>query len=134
MAVAIKSLQSFVGTVSNVTYRNFVLHDVNQAIMMNVYGQGLSDSPRVSSFHDITIENVSGTAAGAGKMLCDASITCRDITMRNVDLTITGKSSNGKTYPRAYQCSNVFGKAEGCTPVPCLTAESQPAALKTDDG
>ena len=39
MAVAIKSLGSFVGTVSNVTYRNFVLHDVEMATMLNVFGQ-----------------------------------------------------------------------------------------------
>jgi len=39
MAIAMKSLESFVGTVRNVTYANFVLEDVGQAVMINVYGQ-----------------------------------------------------------------------------------------------
>ena len=127
MAVAIKSLGSFVGTVSNVTYRNFVLHDVEMATMLNVYGQsGASDvaQPAVSSFQGITIENITGTAERAGKMLCDESIACRDIVMRGVDLTLTG----GNVSARPYECSHVFGTAEGCEPKPCL------AALKSDDG
>jgi hypothetical protein len=81
MAVAIKSLDSFVGTVSNVTYRNFVLDAVDQAIMMNVYGQSVGDAPQVSSFNGITIQNITGTAKSPGKLLCDASIECKVITL-----------------------------------------------------
>ena len=36
MAIAMKSLPSFVGKVSNVTYANIVLEDVGQAVMFNV--------------------------------------------------------------------------------------------------
>ena len=40
--VAIKALAGFVGTASNITYRNFVLDRVNgAAIMINMFGQGL---------------------------------------------------------------------------------------------
>lgn len=39
-AVTIKALGSFVGTASNITYRNFVLDNVGQAVMINMYGQG----------------------------------------------------------------------------------------------
>jgi hypothetical protein len=35
-AVAIKSLPSFVGTASNITYKNFVLHHTRMAVMINV--------------------------------------------------------------------------------------------------
>lgn len=133
MAVAMKSLESFVGTVRNVTYANLKLVDVGQAIMVNVYGQNMANPPhaihvplspnprgprregampRVATYSDITIVNVSGTAASPGKMDCGSSAPCTGITMRNVRLTVPA----GKEY----LCANAHGTASDCSPVPCL--------------
>jgi hypothetical protein len=120
MAVAIKSLDAFVGMASNIVFRNFVLHDVGMAVMMNVNGQSASLSTTdsrsaISSYQRILIENVSGTAVSPGKMLCSASMACKNIVMKAVDLSITGAKHE-------YQCDNVFGTALDCQPTPCLLA------------
>jgi hypothetical protein len=161
MAVAIKSLDTFVGTVRNVTYANIRLVDVGQAVMINVYGQGSqalthttstaghhkddgssaegvesadsppssSDvsstrslassthrerSPRVATYTDIRIINMSGTCTTPGKFDCSSTAPCTGITLSNVNLTI---SQGGHA---AYVCSNAYGSAQGCSPMPCL--------------
>lgn len=129
MAIAIKSLGSFVGHVSNVRYSNFVLEDVNTAVMMNVYGQNDARQHQrqlgVASFSDIAIVNVSGTARSPGKFLCDSSATCTSISMRNVRLNLTGSKDDA-----AYTCSNAYGSSLQCQPKPsCLLEEAKEQGL-----
>ncbi len=120
MAVAIKSLDAFVGTASNIIFRNFVLHDVDMAVMMNVNGQSalspVNSRSTISSYQSIIVENISGTATSPGKILCSSSVSCNDIVMKDVVLSITGAK-------RDYQCANVFGTAMDCQPTPCLAQQ-----------
>ena len=48
-AVVIKSLPSFVGTASNITYRNFVLDGVKTAVTINVSTVGATPCLRTYS-------------------------------------------------------------------------------------
>ena len=133
MGVAIKSLQSFAGSASNITWQNIVLEDVKQGVMLNVYGQSFTtvneneiddvnnsmlneennSSLSVSRFDNIRIINVSGTVETPGKMICDRTEACDGVTMKNVKLTVLGVN-------KTYTCSNVFGTATDCSPQPCL--------------
>ena len=126
MGIAIKSLASFVGSASNVTWQNIVLEGVKQGVMLNVYGQSSSDDETargsdaatdsakygVARFENIRIINVSGTVDSPGKMMCDATAACEGIIMKNVQLTVSGGDN--------YTCSNVHGTATDCSPQPCL--------------
>eukprot|EP00729_Bicosta_minor_P009719 gene9719-5455_t len=103
-AVTIKALGSFVGTASNITYRNFVLDNVGQAVMINMY---------------------------AGKIMCGpGNVSCTGIVMNGVRLdstvTATRTAAAAAAAPRKeganallYTCANAVGSAEDCNPVPC---------------
>lgn len=97
---------------------------VQQAIMFNVFNQNSdardqAESPPLgtSSIHNILLENFTGTAVEAGKMLCAAgSLACDGIVMRDVRFNVTGRRANSSEYA----CSNVQGTAEGCSPPTCF--------------
>jgi len=142
-ALAIKSLPTFVGYVRNVSYSNIILQDVGTAVMMNVNNQqgarrqarthgggggggGGGPAVGVSSFSNIRITNVTGTAKSPGKFVCDASRACTSITMTNVAIQqvqdAAGRDpSMPPPPPYQYTCSHATGASEGCTPDPtCL--------------
>jgi hypothetical protein len=128
-AAAIKSLPCFEGEATNITFKNFKLHKVQQAIMINMYNQN-HDSPgpgpgpgpspglglggddvSVGSVSSVTIENITGSATRPGKIMCGPQQGgCQGISMVNVTL----QSSSG-----TYICDNAYGNATGCKPAPC---------------
>jgi hypothetical protein len=127
-----KSLASFVGTATNITYRNFKLMksktsgmSVKTAVMVNMYNQGSScgstSSPTrllntsLPSTHDVLIQNVTGEAVAAGTICCGAGVSaCHDIRMEGVSLSPVKPGDNFR-----YTCQNAVGTEAACSPVPC---------------
>lgn len=129
MAVMLKSIPPFIGTVSNVTYKNFELVNVTQAFMVTVntaHADAPVDQPALghtrdldlglATYRDIKIINVSGTVATPGFFHCSNATPCTEIYMENVVLRTSG--------PSAYSCNNAFGKFKACEPHPCLSNPS----------
>jgi hypothetical protein len=85
---------------------------VNQVLQHDERG-GLGLSLRLPSAHTITIENVSGTAASAGKIICGpGAAACHGIEMRGVRLQTPA--------PSAYTCQHAGNvSALDCSPQPC---------------
>eukprot|EP01079_Euglenida_sp_SAG-EU17-18_P011794 gene11794-2149_t len=123
-AVVIKSLSSFVGTASNVTYRDFTLIGVKSAVFLNMYGQSEAAQGQLLSAQkqlllpqarNIVVQNVSGTASSAGEINCGPGpLACSGIQMDAVDIS---PDAPGKTMD--YKCQNADGTQHGCQPVPC---------------
>lgn len=115
MAVAIKARDAFVGTASNITFKNFVLDNVGQAVMINAYGQnqGAFRSLRMPSASNVVIEKVRGTCKSPGKIECGpGNASCTKIVMDDVNVAGAGNNAG-------YQCQNAAGSATNCNPVPC---------------
>ena len=71
-AVVIKSLPSFVGTASNITYQNFVLDGVKTAVMINVSSLppvSASVPFRVSALKAVTAALTVGRSTTKGGMV-----------------------------------------------------------------
>ena len=137
-AVSVKSLPSFVGTIANATFANFVLRGVKTAIAVNFLGQGGRQQDFHSAggeatvppplrlgagtMHGVRIVNVSGTTQDAGHITCTAGLPCTGIVMENVVLT---EKTENKTWGKeggafGYDCANAEGRASAsCTPQPC---------------
>ena len=116
-AVSVKSLPSFVGRARNVSFSNMHLIGVTTGVAINFKGQGQAGFASGASADSVLIENVSGTvAANAGHFLCSAQQPCTGVRMRNVTLRAE-KASVLAVGP--YECENVQGTAEQCTPNPC---------------
>lgn len=109
LAITIKSLPSYKGTIEDVLFENMILDDVSTAIVINAYGQNnvVESGVGIMRVSNITMRNITGTAKTAGKFNC---FQCTDITMQNVILS----TKNG------YSCKHANGTAEGCKPEPCL--------------
>ena len=87
---------------------------VNQVVQHDERGLGGRHvSLRLPSAHTITIENVSGTAASAGKIICGpGAAACHGIEMRGVRLQTPASS--------AYTCQHAGNvTALDCSPQPC---------------
>ena len=118
-AVAIKSLPSFSGEVINVSWTNMTLDGVDQAVMINLFGQTAWSTPSramwsASNVTGIRIERMRGNATRAGKLNCmpsPHSTGCTDVVMKDVRLGGAGKLS--------YACSNAHGTQDSCAPPPC---------------
>ena len=114
--VAIKALPSFVGTASNITWRNIRMDSVAEAVMVNMYNQNANmynQNANIGTARaaNLVIDSVSGTAKSAGKLLCSPGAgACTDVVMSNVHL----QAGSG------YTCQDVHGTASQCQPQPCL--------------
>jgi hypothetical protein len=121
--MAIKSLAPFVGEARNISFTNIVLEEVEIAMAFNFFHQGSSSSGKTDEHRvgatalSVLIENVTGTVrTSAGHIDCLGTAPCRDVRMVNVNL---GKETNG------YDCMNVSGTYENCSPVPCGWSEKK---------
>jgi polygalacturonase len=119
--VCIKSLPSYVGSVTNVVYDNVTMLDVTQAVMFNVFDQnvaaaasssvGAQSMPKlgVARVANVTVRNVVGTAGAAGKVQCDPSAPCDGFVFENITIDTS----------KGYTCEHASGTATGCKPQPC---------------
>ena len=97
----IKSLGSYLGTLENVTLENFVLHDVQKAINIDLDGQtelraGQGRRVGAISVRNAVFRNFRGTASIAGTFTCPggeggSNPGCSGITLE--DVSINGTSS-----------------------------------------
>jgi polygalacturonase len=137
--LALKSLPLFVGTARNVSFTNFVLHDVKLGMALNFFNQGVNaglehgiEAKLGASASDILIENVTGSVSavgdkhgtGAGHINCRSTEPCTGLRLVNIQLVSTKVGS-----PVApYSCTSANGTFAACSPVPCgwhNTAEPQ---------
>eukprot|EP00729_Bicosta_minor_P001425 gene1425-15847_t len=125
-AANIKSLGSYLGTLQNVSFENFVLHDVGKAINIDLDGQsqgagsqrgtGTGTGRDVGTIlvRNVTFRNFTGSAAVAGTFDCPGSgEQCAGIVLADIDITGT---------TQGFTCEGgVQGLAVRCSPkAPCL--------------
>ena len=92
----IKSLASYLGTLHDVVFENFVLHDVAKAINIDLKGQntnkrhGDTDTrAQTIRVRNVTFRNFTGDARVAGTFTCPGSGTCSGILLEDIDITGT---------------------------------------------
>ena len=116
----IKSLTSYLGTLENVVFENFALHDVGKAINIDLKGQQFDDVDarhgQTIRVNNVTFRNFTGDAKIAGTFTCPGSRTCSGILLEDIDITGTQKN---------FSCSgSVAGHAiRSSPPAPCLDPE-----------
>lgn len=96
------------GHVKNVTFRNFVLEDVNQPIYITpcTYSGNNCDSSRLS-ISDISWYNISGTSRYniAAGMYCSKTVPCQNLHFENINIKPKA-GGTGKVL-----CSNIQNQA-----------------------
>eukprot|EP01047_Picozoa_sp_COSAG01_P001850 COSAG01_NODE_45_length_32100_cov_28.037218_27_plen_1119_part_00 len=89
----IKSLASYLGTLHDVVFENFVLHDVAKAINIDLKGQNQRhDDARAQTIRvrNVTFRNFTGDAKIAGTFTCPGTPgTCSGILLEDINITGT---------------------------------------------
>ena len=110
----IKSMRGRGGLVANITYEDFVLTDVDQAIYVTLQYQNVTatNASATPTFKDIFINNYSSTntISGAGQFICLPESPCFNITLSNVMITDNS----------LYACLHAYGRMANVNPSSCL--------------
>eukprot|EP00041_Stephanoeca_diplocostata_P006315 m.80486 g.80486 ORF g.80486 m.80486 type:complete len:447 (+) comp16293_c0_seq1:97-1437(+) len=124
LAITVKSLPSFLGTIRNILWEDILMDSVTSAgIDFNLYNQNsqvevsgiAARVPLLMQVYNLTVRNVIGSnMAQAGKINCGTGIhACTALTLQNITLSDYGKP---------WECTNAYGTASGCIPVACVKA------------
>ena len=110
----LKSMRGRGGLVSNITYEDFILTNVDQAIDISLQYQNVSatNASATPVFQNIFINNYTAksTISGAGRFICLPESPCLNITLSNVLITDN----------TIYQCLYAYGRMTNVNPVSCL--------------
>lgn len=111
--VRVKSQLGRGGIVSDITYQNMIIRNVEEAINVNeFYTSGATGAAPV--FKNFLIENIiADNVQQAGEFMCVPEAPCTGITIRNVTVT---------NYTKGFTCENAFGTAKDVSPSACLKA------------
>ena len=110
------------GSVTNVTWENIEMTNVNQCITVNADYKPAPKEPKafvnVSGLRFINVRGTGCDGAAPAQFVCPAEAPCMGIELRNVQLS--GKHGTN-------QCANAFGRATGAqSPPSCLEASPVP--------
>lgn len=119
----IKSLASYLGTLHDVVFENFVLHDVAKAINIDLKGQTDNEYDDADArtqtirVHNVTFRNFTGDAKIAGTLTCPGNGTCSGILLQDINITgtQTGFICSGSVAGRAIRTSPPAKCLEGCS-------------------
>lgn len=104
----IKSLASYLGTLHDVVFENFVLHDVAKAINIDLNGQtNKQHDAQTILVRNVTFRNFTGDANIAGTFTCPGDETCSGILLEDINITgtQTGFTCSGSVAGRAIRTS-----------------------------
>jgi hypothetical protein len=85
----IKSLASYLGTLHDIVFENFVLHEVAKAINIDLIGQDTDARAQTIRVHNVTFRNFTGDANIAGTFTCPGSGACSGILLEDINITGT---------------------------------------------
>jgi hypothetical protein len=126
--IRLKTWQNAAGSISSITYRDMVMHNVGTAVQLKAFDcqpkycpgplrplnlsccgpMAMSVIQHNADINNIALINISGSADVAGAIHCSSSsMRCRNVTMMNI--AIAARISG-------FNCSNVRGVATNVTP------------------
>ena len=110
----IKSTRGRGGLIANITYENFVMDSVDEAIQINLQYTNASatNASATPVLRDIFITNLTSTntIANSGEFICLPESPCLNINLTNV--SITGAS--------VFTCQYAYGTGANVVPKSCL--------------
>ena len=122
----IKTYPNHSGLITGITYRNIVMNKVVNPILINGAYCPISQKPYpcppgavAVKIENIVFEDITGSGAvgRVGNFACSSVSPCRNITMRNVDLTAASHVFGKATF----ECANAHGPAAvNVVPMSCL--------------
>jgi len=110
----LKTMRGRGGYVTNVTYENIRVNNLEQGIFVNMFYGSAQPTNKTATpvFSNFQFINISGTAGSAGQFTCLPESPCTG--QKVVDVNFSNK-------PSAYTCSEASGTYSECTPTPsCL--------------
>jgi len=123
----IKTYPNSTGLVSDITYRNIRLHDVERGLFINGEYCPKSQSPYPCPpgknsvlIENVLFEDIRGSVNSAdgivGSFNCSSLNPCKNIALRDIDLTTTSTQS-----PASFQCSCISGPdSHSVSPKSCI--------------